>query len=281
MEKTREILEALGFFNVKNDWYISKKFRKIENLTRFNVFEKTIIKMVQYCGPLKIEDISSGIRHAVSRTRYPAPPPEVVEQALKIRGYQEENGFWLLEAEFDEKLNQGEKLIFSCFESIGPVLHHSEIAQAFIDSELSLPAIHATLNRSPLFEKVDHALYKLKGTDVAYKDIERAKNEGDRIPVNLEVVPDKTGVFKIYATLGLLPVGTGVFFSENLPKLAGEWECLVDNKSYGKVQVTDNEIRGLLEPIETLECEIGDRVCFHFNPWDRTISVEKVTNNED
>jgi hypothetical protein len=275
-EETQEILIALGYYSVKEDWYISQRFREFGNLTRFNAFENTINKMLQFCGPLKTKEICSGLRHAVSRTEYPVPPAEVVKQALELRGYNNENGLWSLGADIDDELNSGEKIIFSCLENYGPVLHHSEIAQAFIDSDLSFPAIHATLNRSPLFEKVEHALYKLRGTSVTYEDIARASNEGDKVPVNLEVIPGKTGVIRIFANLGLLPVGTGVFFSENLPKLTGEWQCILGNHEFGEAQVTENEIRGLLEAFEFLGCETGDRVCFSFNTWDRTISIEKI-----
>lgn len=280
-EETKEILEALGYSLVSNDWYSSKKVRSLEDVTRSNVFERTINKMIMFCGPLKTEDFCSGVQHAVCRTSYPAAPSRVMEVALELRGYKKEDELWSMEAEFNEKLNSGEKIIISCLDNIGPVLHHSEIAQAFIDSELSFASIHATLNRSPLFKKIEYALYKLRGTTVTYADIERAKNEGDMIPVNLKVIPGRTGVINIYGTLGLLPVGTGVFLSESLPKLSGEWLCKVAGKELGEVQVTDNEIRGLLGAFENLGCEVQDRVWFSFNTWDRTISIEKLAKYEN
>ncbi len=275
--ETIDILEILGFYNVINDWFIEKEPRKINSLSKNHTFEHTLRKMTQYCGPLKIDSIISGLRHAVSRTEYPVPPPSVIQRILEDKGYTCEEDLWYWDGEIDEQLNEGEKVILKCFEENGSIVHHSELAQAFIDSDLSFAALHATLNRTPIIEKYDYALYKLRGLNVTYEEIQRAKNEGDRIPIDLEIVPDKAGIIKIIGCLGILPIGTGVFFTESLPNLVGEWQCVVRDKQCGNITVVDNEIKGLLDAFESLHCEVGDRVSMSFNTWDRKVSIEKVS----
>ena len=272
---TVDILNALGYQQIHGDWFISKKFNKRVTL------EHTFRKMIKYCGSLSVENLRSGLRHRVSRTRYPVPPPDVMRVILEKSGYTCEEGLWFWDGEINYNLSRGEQVILNCLENKGSVVHHSELAEAFIESELSFASLHGTLNRTPLIERFDHALYKLRGFEVSNYEIERAINEGDRVPVNLDIVPEKTGIIMIYGSLGILPIGTGVFFSENLPKLVGKWHGVVNGSKFGDIKVTENEIRGLLVPFKQLKCEVGDRVCMSFNTWDRTVSIEKIHNDEN
>lgn len=281
MNKTKDILNALGYKQINKDWFYYDRLRKRKTLNKRDTLEHTLRKMIQYCGPLDVGNLCSGLRHAVSRTRYPVPPPVVLQIILEKIGYSYEEGLWFWDGEIDEPLNQGEQLIFTCLKEKGSVVHHSELAQAFIESKLSFASLHATLKRTPLIERFDYALYKLRGLKVSPDEIERANNEGEKVPVNLDVVPKKTGIIDIFGSLGILPIGTGVFYSDNLPNLIGEWQCIVGDIKFDNLKVTKNEIKGLLEPFTYLECEVGDRVCISFNTWDRTISIEKIHNNEN
>lgn len=281
IEQTCDILTSLGFDQIEGDWFVSKNIKTKNTLSNRDTLDHTLRKMSLFCGPMNIQDLCSGIRHAVSRTCYSVPPPNVMKFILEKSGYVSEEDLWYWPGDVDEELNQGEQVIFECLSEKGAVLHHSELAQAFIDSELSFPSLHATLNRSPLFDRFDYALYKLRGAHVSYEDIERANNEGDRVPVNLEIVPQKTGVIKIVGSLGILAIGTGVFYSDNLPNLSGQWECVVDGKDFNKIRVTTNEIKDLLEPMEFLSCEVGDRISLSFNTWNRTVSIERLVTGEN
>jgi DNA-binding CsgD family transcriptional regulator len=278
-EALTDILCALGYTQLTDDWFVSENLQKKSVINRFDSFDHSLRKMFKYCGPLSAENICSGLRHAVSRTRYPVPPSDVIKIILHNSGYAFKEGLWNWEGEMDEELSKGEQVIFKCLEKRGSVVHHSELAQEFIDSELSFASLHATLNRTPLIEKMDYALYKLRGQEVTYDDIERAKNEGDKIPVNLEIRPGRTGIIEIFASLGVLPIGTGVFFSDSLPNLTGDWHCAVGDTMFDDIAVTENEIRGLLKPYEYLNCDLGDRVCMAFNTWDRTLYLKKVQND--
>jgi len=278
LQQTEEILQALGYSKVNGDWFIPGRVELKEELNRLDVMDHSLRKLTQYCGPLSVENICSGIRHAISRTRYPAPTPVVMREILKISGYTTEENLYYWDGNVDEELSRGEEIILECLKKNGCVIHHAEIAQAFIDSELSFPSIHATLNRTPIIEKIDTGLYKLRGMIVSANDIERASNAGDRIPVNMVVEYEKTGKIKIGLSLGILAVGTGVIFSENLPNLVGKWKCVVGEKKFDEIMVTENEIRKLLKPISTLKCDVADRINFTFDTWTRTVFLEKVQN---
>ena len=279
IQELEDILVAYDFINVERDWFIRKRKNKNEELNVNEVFEHALRKMTQYCGPLSIEEICSGLRHAVSRTSFPVPPPKVMVEILNIRGYIQEDQLWYWNGEIDEETNGGEDIILNCLREYGPVIHHSEIAQAFIESDYSFPAMHGTLRKSPIFEKIDYALYKLRGEKISYEDIDRARNEGDRIPVDLEVRPLITGEIQVFGSLGVLSVGTGVFYSENLPNLTGVWNCFVNKTQYADIEAMESEIHGLLKPIENLQCKIGDRICMTFNTWNRSVKIDKVDDD--
>lgn len=276
LSQTKDILLALGYKNLEGDWFIPKKVERQRELSRFDVLDHSVRKMTQYCGPLSVESICGGVMNSVSRTRYPVPAPSVMKDILISRGYTFEDDFFYWNGPINETLNRGEEIILDCMNTCGSVLHHAEIAQAFIESELSFPSIHKTLRISPIIEKIDKGLYKLRGRPVKLNDIERAKTTGDRIPVDLIVNYDKSGKLKVEASLGILVVGTGVLFSDKLPNLVGEWKCIINGTAFDDIDITENEIRRLLKPLEYLQCNVSDRVCFIFDMWTRAVNIEKV-----
>ena len=245
-------------------------------MTRFDVLEHSLRKMTQYCGPLSIESICSGLRHTLSRTNYPVPSPKVMKKILETRNYSIEDNLYYWDGDLNEELSRGEMILFDLLSVSGPVIHHSEMAQVFIDSELSFPSLHATLTRSPLIEKISQALYKLRGQKVSFSDIEQAKNKKEKTPVNLSVRYDKSGKIILEASLGILAVGTGVLFSESIPNLDGNWGCIAENSKYDDIIVTENEIKRLLPVFQTLSCEVGDRVQFTFDAWERVVYIRKL-----
>jgi hypothetical protein len=179
----------------------------------------------------------------------------------------------------NKALSKGEIIIIGCMKQHGNVVYHIELAQSFLDSELSFPSLHATLKHSPLFAKVDQGLYKLRGKAVTPQEIERARNVAERVPVNLEVKYDKSGNIIIRATLGILAVATGAIYSEQLPNLSGEWNCFIQGMECETIIATEKELRRVLKPIKILNCEVGARLEFIFNTWQRSVTIQKIGNS--
>ena len=173
MAQVKNMLQAFGYRELSKNWFVPRPRSKNYKIHRNHVFHHALRKMSQHCGPLTIDDICSGIRYAVSRTNFPVPPPDVMGQILQMYGYQNEGGLYYWDGEMDEELNRGESIIMNGLAQNGPVVHHAELAQAFIDSELSFPSLHGTLQRSPLFARIDKGLYKLRGKPVTSSLSER------------------------------------------------------------------------------------------------------------
>ena len=242
-----------------------------------DVFHHAVRKMSQYCGPLTVENICGGLRYAVSRTSFPVPPPDVTTYLLEKYGYACSDNLFCWDKASNETLNESETIIMECLRRNGPVVHHAELASAFIKSPLSFPALHSTLAHSPIFEKIESGLYKLRGALVTPEQIQRAEAATEVVPLNLSVQYDRRGLIVIGATLGILTIGAGTLVSEQLPNLVGSWKCLIQEQQVGMLEVTLNEFRHLKPVLDLLDCQVGGRIVFTFNTWTRSVTVGKVS----
>jgi len=271
------VLRAVGFRAHSGDWFAPSSFDREYTIDAHDVLHHALRKMSQYCGPLSIESICGGLRHAVSRTNFPIPPPEVMIYLLEEYGYACSENLFCWDKPVNETLSEAETIIMGCLERNGPVVHHAELAGEFIRSPLSFAALHPTLQRSPIFEKIDSGLYKLRGVPVTTEDILRAEAAAEAIPLNLSVQYDRRGFIVIGVALGYLAIGNGTFTSEQLPNLTGSWKCLVHEQQAGMLEATPNEFRHLRNALDLLDCHVGDRIVFNFNTWTRSVAVEKVS----
>ncbi len=165
--RTAEILRALDYEPVSEDWFAPRSPAYRLESTEYGPFHHAVRKMTQYCGSLSTDSICSGLRRRVSRTRFPIPSPEVMERILSMYEYRLEDGRWRYEDETDEQLTRGEKIMKQCIDECGPVVLRSELKAAFAESDLSGSSLSYTLRQSPIFEKIGRGLYKLRGNPVS------------------------------------------------------------------------------------------------------------------
>ncbi len=286
LEEIKDILQWQGYNTLSDDWFVPS----VSQISYHDVFHRCLRKMFQYCGPLSIDDVCAGLRHLLSRRHvvlskrrdFPVPPPDVMVEIVRICEYKCEDELYYWDGVYNENLNEGETIIMNCLEQVGPVLHHSELVYAFIQSDMSFPLLHATLNYSPLFDKVETALYKLRGREVTYQDIERAQAAGEPQSLRPEVRYDMDGNIIISVTLSAIAVGSGTIFCQQFPDLSGtDWECYVGSERVGELNAVENEFRRLKKPFELLNCQPGDRVKFTFDTWERRVTIEKEEGNAE
>ena len=294
IEEVTDILRGLGYKALSKGWFTPSP----SQISSRDVFHRCLHQMFQYCGQLNIDDVCAGIRQGVSRSGFsepeylvtkgtvqsrsifPVPPPDVMAEILKIRGYRYDDESYYWEGTYEKNLSEGEVIIMDCLEDIGPVLHHSELVLAFIESKLSLPTLEAVLNYSPLFDRIEHGLYKLRGRKVTYQDVERAQAAGETQSIRPEVGYDMDGNIIISVTLSAIAVGSGTIFCQQFPDLSGaDWECYVGHERAGELRAVENEFRRLKKPFELLNCQPGERVKFIFNTWERRVTIEKEDEN--
>lgn len=271
----RLILECKEFFKLDENWYGAYRYVP-DRLEKNSVLHNSLLKLFQYCGPLEIQDVYFGIEHTCSRTDFPIPPIDVLEEALSLYGYSTDDGLWYWGGKHDSELGRGEKVLWDTIYGQGGVAHHSQLMQAILDSGRTGPSLGGTLSRSPLFDNFQKGLYKLRGSRPDKVAIDRARAEAERIPVQLTVNRDTFGNIKIEANLGILVIANGTLLSESLPNLSGNWGCHWGDGNVTDVRVTQNEIRGLSKIIRFLRCEVGDRIALTFNVFKRTVVIRKI-----
>ena len=276
----RSVLALDGYTALDKDWFMSPAYEPAK-LHKNSVVHRSLAKMFQFCGPLGINDIYFGIEHTVSRTTFPVPPVPVLEYALDSYGYDSEKGLWYWNGNKYETLNTGENIIMHALKRNGGVVHHQQLAEAFLESSLSFPSLHGTLSRSPLFDNFERSLYKLRGTAPRQEAIEQARQAAERIPVDLQVEYDMDANIIVEATLGVLAVGNGTILSENLPNLEGDWDCALSARKMTDIYVTENEIRRLGPVLKNLACEVGDRVRLVFNTESRQVTASRKEGFND
>ena len=280
LEEMENILQQEGYKAFSEDWFIPTILDNSHQISHFDVFHRCLRRMFQYCGPLSIDDVCAGLRHVVSERKFPVPPPDVMAEILRINGYQCDDELYHWADSYDENLSKGEIIIMNCLEQTGPVLHHTELIQAFIESDLSVPSLHATLKRTPLFHTIGFGLYKLRGKEVTYQNIERAKAAGKPQSLRPEVEYDTDGNIIVSVTLSAIAVGSGTILCERFPDLRGaDWECYVGSERAGELSAIENEFRRLKKPFELLNCQPGERLKFTFNTWERTVQIEMEEGN--
>lgn len=275
-------LEAQGFIEVSEGWCMSLVGEHMPQAAqKGSVFHSAMFKMSTFCGPLSLRDIYFGLEHTLVKTEFPLPPLDVLSSVLENYRYTLEEGLWCWYGEMDEALNRGEQVILQAITSGNGVAHHNELGQAILASELSYPTLHGTLRRSPLFDKFEHSLYKLRGTQPDQAQIERARRSVSQVRVDLKHDFDMYGNIVVQANLGPLAVGHGTITSENLPNLSGVWELATGDLDGSEVVVTDNEIRGLRTAFQLIECQVGDRITMKFNTDARQVTVSLFGDDDD
>jgi len=273
--------ETLDYIELGDGWYLQTEEENLPSSRgKGYVFHKTIIKMIQYCGTVPLRDIYFGLEHAQVKTGFPVPPIDVLAILLRHYGYVEVDGCWFWDGELDEALNRGEKLILETITKHNGVVHHNNLARVFVESELSFPTLHATLRRSPLFDKTDQALYKLRGSQPSPVAYLAANASASDISLNVVYQYNLDGTIELRANLGTQALGNGTITSEKLPNLSGTWVASSESGEPREITVTQNEIRGLRHDLEALCFKVGDRVRLVFDTDTRSVTVDRIKDME-
>ena len=196
---------------------------------------------------------------------------------LILHGCSEEDELYFLDYELSAELNGSEKVIFDCIRTHGRVVHHSELVRAFLASDLKIPSLHARLNNSPLFAKVDTALYHLRGEAYDEADVERAREAANRVPIDLIIDYHIDGTLDVSVNLAPMTIASGIFVcaSDSFPNLRGEWKLSINGASFGTMEATDTEFKRLAKAFEHLGLSGGERVLFTFDTEARSVSLAR------
>lgn len=281
-EQTSGILKGSGINEVSPGWYSMVADKELTKNTP--IFRAGLI-MMQSCGPLPFESFLDGLRRYVSRHYEAMAPTEVIKSIIKNFGFKIENNIVSYEGKEKIILSTSESLLINLLTEKGPVLNFQEIVEFYLSNGKSFAtATTKIMPDSPIIEKIEQGLYKLRGSIVSWQDIEKAKSRQEEYSRNAEVTYGLDGIIRYRITIGSWEAGGTLSISRScqpLPDFSQGWPVYVNKIESGIARRDDYLIWGLTPAFSLLGVKFGDRIELAFDTWKEpkiTISIVEEKN---
>lgn len=276
-QQSADILKHLGFKEIMPDWYT---IASGDFTPRWPIL-KAGLAMMEVCGPLEFNLFCDGIRRYISRFYDAIAPPDVMKAHLEVLGFEVEDGYVCWHETPSGYLADSDKCFIEVINKYGPIVTFQEVVEVFQEKGFSIATATArVLPQSPIVEKVEFGLYKLRGQNHSWDNIEIAKNRQEPIDYNPEVTYGIDGIVRYRVTIGSWALNGALSISSSqqpLPDLGNGWDIVIENKSYGTAKRDDYLIWGLGSAFNALEVQIGDRVELAFDAWEKpVIRITKI-----
>lgn len=272
-----DILEHLGFRQVLPEWYT---VASVSVTSKWPIL-KAGLAMMEACGPLEFSSFSDGLRRYVSRFYDVIAPPKVMRTHLLTLGFELEDDCVSWPETPTGYLADSDKVFVKVVEKYGRVVSFQEVVEVFQENGFSVAsATSRVLPQSPIVEKVALGLYKLRGAQHSWEDVESAKNRQENVDHDPEVTYGTDGITRYRITVGSWSLNGVISVSANqqpLPDLGEGWDILVSDKAYGTARRDEYLIWGLGSAFNALGVQIGDRVELSFDAWEKpVIRITKI-----
>jgi len=264
--KIAELLQVVNLYEAVPGWFTSVAKA---NLNKNTPLFRAGLMMMQTCGPLPFVSFCEGLQRYISRRYEEIAPHEVIRVFIQNFDFKVENDIVSYHGNEQTEMPESETLILRLLSERGPVLNFQEIVEFFITNGKSFAtATTKIMPRSPIIEKVEHSLYKLRGSKVSPQDIETAKYRQEESTMNPEVIYGSDGIIRYRLTLGSWATGGVLSIGRTcrpLPDFRDGWQVYVDDEAVGIARRNDYLIWGLTAALNKLGSKIGDRVELAFD----------------
>lgn len=267
-EETTGILDAFGIRELIPGWFVNTgevSLGKDTPLLRAGLI------MMQVCGPLDFETFCDGVRRYISRLYDTIAPPEVLRYVLKGFGFNINENMVSYQGEDRVKLGGSDQLLLDLVKEKGPVLSYVEIVEFYAGKGYSFATATARMMpRSPIIEKIEQGLYKLRGSKITWQDIESAKSRQEAFSRDAEVIYGLDGIIRYRINVGSVEIGGVLSISRSsqpIPDFPDGWPIYVDGVNLGLARRDESLIWGLSSAFTKLGVKLADRVELAFNTW--------------
>ena len=261
-----ELLQVVNLYEAVPGWFTSVTKA---DLNKNTPLFRAGLMMMQTCGPLPFVSFCEGLRRYVSRRYDEIAPPEVIKIFIENFDFKVKNDIVSYYGNEQTEMPESETLILQLLSERGPVLNFQEIVEFFITNGKSFAtATTKIMPRSPIIEKVEHSLYKLRGSKVSPQDIETAKSRQEENTMNPEVIYGSDGIVRYRLTLGSWATGGVLSIGRTcrpLPDFREGWPVYVEDEAVGTTRRDDYLIWGLTAALNKLGSKLGDRVELAFD----------------
>jgi len=266
-------LKILNLEEIRDHWYCFKALDKYNNKLPIRLAG---LKIFATIDEVNFEEFYDGLRRHAARFYESIAPPDIIRHAIQLFGFKVRDQKVSVALSKVDVLSKSEKCFIDAVKSYDNVASFLEIAEEFFSQKLSLPAVSVVLKRSPVVEKIDVGLYKVRGTEVSWLDIEKAKNRQKKLSHDAEIAYGLDGIIRYQITINSWAYLSGVISTYQLKDLAGEWSLIQNNGQHETVNMDELFLQGLGKTLKELEIKMGDRAEISFNTWNRTIALRKV-----
>lgn len=267
-EETTGILDAFGIRELIPGWFVNTgevSLGKDTPLLRAGLI------MMQVCGPLDFETFCDGVRRYISRLYDTIAPPEVLRYVLKGFGFNINENIVSYKGEESVKLGGSDQLLLDLVKEKGPVLSYVEIVEFYAGKGYSFATATARIMpKSPIIEKYEHGLYKLRGSKITWQDIESAKSRQEAFSRDAEVIYGLDGIIRYLINVGSVEIGGVLSISRSsqpIPDFPDGWPIYVDGVNLGLARRDESLIWGLSPAFNVLGVKLNDRIELAFNTW--------------
>ena len=276
-EETEDILREINLCEIIPGWFSLKEKRQSG---RMPLFRGGLI-MIQSCGPLEFTNFCDGLRRYISRHFDAIAPPEVVMHMLRLLGFNVDNNLVSFTGDQHIELGTSDKAILELLDKKGPVLSFQEIVEHILSKGFSFStATSRIMPGSPIIEKVEQGIYKLRGYNETWHDLESVRARQEEFTRSAEVSYGLDGIIRYRVNIGTWEIGGVLSVSrscQQLPDIGEGWPVFVGNKKVGVATRDDSLIWGLSPAFTEIGIKFGDRVELAFITWnEQKIEVRLV-----
>jgi len=273
-EIARLILNQMNMIEVIPNWFT---FSTLEGINKSIPLQTAGMKMLSVTDRINLNDFYDGLSRRAGRFFDIMAPIEVVKPLLGIMGFMINKDFTVSCNSIQKgALSRSEICFIEAVKENNGVVSLLEVAETFFANHLSLPAVSVTLQRSPIVEKLDSGLYKIRGIQISLTQLEQAQKRQKKYSQDEEVAYGLDGVIRTKITITSYTFLTGVINAGRIKDLAGEWQLFCDGQVYEKVKIEGLFLWSLISVLEKLDAQIGDRIELDFNTWTRALVVKRV-----
>jgi hypothetical protein len=237
-------------------------------------------KMLAVTNEVLFSDFYDGLRRRAGRFFDSISPPDIILHYIKVAGFEVSNDKVFISTEVGNVLSETEKCFVEVAKVNGNVVNFIEVAEEFLQNGFSIAAVSVVLAHSPLVEKIDTGLYKIRGVSVLWQDIENAKKRQKSFSKDAEIIYGLDGTIRYRVSLNSWAVYTGVLSTNMLRDLAGEWKSNDKDGRLIRINMDELFIWGIGNKLKEMQANIGDRIELLFNTWNRTLAIQKVEHGD-
>jgi hypothetical protein len=159
-DATRHELERLGLEPIISGWF---SFTHLDRHSLKSPLRNAGLKMLSACPCMSLDAFCDGLLHHISRSYSSLASRPVLFHYLRLLGFEISDGQVTTYVPCMGALSKPERCFVDLVAKLGGIVKYAEVVEYFHAQGLSRPSATIMLKTSPIVEKVETGLYKIRG----------------------------------------------------------------------------------------------------------------------